>query len=235
MKDMRNIPVFRDPVEDTKLSSRQPLYALKNDPHFIVRESKLDDFNRRDAPPFASAEDAAEFSRKQFTKLKQYGIDAPVHFVVAPDENKNDCVYTITDWVEPASNARLSPEERERRNDAWKTLVNQLLTYYENANINGTPFFEDIAGLDQYVYGKKEGDTENRLYLVDVDPQLTNNFERLYFNFRVLFSSFISEAERTFGLDLTDVRARYRNLVTEFEKHVRENSPGEIGSDPTKE
>ena len=66
MEEMRNIPVFKGSLEDTKLSWRKPLYAIKDDPQFIIRESKLDDFNKKDAPQFSSAEDAAEFSRKEF-------------------------------------------------------------------------------------------------------------------------------------------------------------------------
>ncbi|MBI5470459.1 hypothetical protein HY968_04060 [Candidatus Kaiserbacteria bacterium] len=170
-------PSFGKPLErspfDKGIPLRTNIFQFQDDPRFTVREFKYD------YDQFAGIRTGKNFPKKIkgfFDELRDtYSINVPVHFVVANNPKGRKCIYVITDVVKPQNLSTLSVDEKQKFQKQYGKLLNGLLKYLIHKFEKKERFLEEIMpvlhdkDIWQYVYGKKEGDTDDRIYLVDTD------------------------------------------------------------------
>ena len=122
-----------------------------------------------------SAEEFAEISKKHFDELATYGIRIPVSFVVADDDRNKKEVFAIVDNIEKATYP-----DKKQMGLAFAELRSSLLRYFTDKYKNKESFLMDLFLDLQYVYGKKKGDTEDHLYLIDIDARIQRSLATLH-------------------------------------------------------
>lgn len=115
-------------------------------------------------------EDFLRITREAFDTLRSYGIAVPATFSTTTTERDGleaTEVYAAVDRIE-----RAPAPDSAALGEAFATLREQLLRYFRDRFEHNESYLADLIDDTQYVYGKKAGDSGNRLYLVDVDPYL---------------------------------------------------------------
>lgn len=131
----------------------------------------------------------AQKSKTAFDNLKDnYGVPVNVHVVLAENEDGQASAYLLTDKIEgqdlyPANSKEmnwlddLSKADKQRFIDELDQLLSSLALYALD-NIKKDGFLWDISKISQYVWGKKVNENgavenESHLYLIDIDPDIS--------------------------------------------------------------
>lgn len=182
-------------------------------------------------------------SEERFEELNSnYNIKVPsrkfvIGEVINPSfTNKKDnyaTFFTVTDKIIGSNLDDISykPEERDMAKRKLDTFYSNLTRYFSDKYKNGGLFARDIARNEQYVYGRKKGDTEDHVYLVDIDPGFLPfnhpafpNPEETYLEYlrKVLFM--ISQSEQKLDGRLTESREKLKTTINELpEGATKEN------------
>lgn len=213
-EEPRNIPAFKDRMQDTGFGDTHVLYRFENDPRFVIRGVDFTELNdqvyRKDA---ISIQDAARESKELFAELENYGITAPINIVIANDDRGQESMFVVTDRIEAADQGKFSSDESARYIEATTHLFDCIVSYYENKLQAGSNALDDIGPLGQYVYGKRSGSAENKFYLVDTDPWFTN--DRVFLKERIqkdLIQS-IQKFQKMHRVDLAPLIERCKHLI----------------------
>jgi len=166
MKERINIAAFKKPLEGSDIKgNRDFLMQLKEDRRFIIREIHQ---------PIAEAATL----RGLYDDLRDFGISAPMRFIIAEkneeslkyhesieDTEGRKTIYAITDKITPADLNDKTAQEQFGKDIV--DLYSKIIDYYLAKLESGKAYLTDIGGWDQFVYGKREGDEQNHMYLVD--------------------------------------------------------------------
>jgi hypothetical protein len=165
--------------------------------------------------------DYAMRTKKAFADLDHCGIHAPIQLVVAEDRNdksgKGPDLFVITDKVAAVPLESMRPEQKAKAGEEFHALLQALTRYYETAFETGSEFLMDLSEREQYVYGKKPGDSEDSWYLVDTDPILADDHHSLATNVEMLDEE-LDDMEAEFSLAFEDVRERIITLLDKLEE-----------------
>src|SRR3989344_1032238 len=218
MKELYERTPFREPLRKMHPNSARQIFVAE-DGGYVVRPEIWGS-----APPV----DDLKIARYLHAELEMnYGIAVPRYDIVlgpTPIEGTN-AAYLVVDKIEGTELI-----------NAWiddgiiRTFVYSLLEYHIDKYQNGGFSLNDI-GINQYVYGVAPGQSEKRIYLVDIDPfygyvDNINPQERRdnYFSGLEDFNELVDILERSKGVNLSDLRQR-------FEQFLRETKPKAHPSD----
>ncbi len=175
---------FKKPLEphiEHAGNSPSPLRQFENNPSLVVRGASLESVNGKNnrLNQFTNIEEAAAVSKRLHEELSEkYGIlIAPTNFVVASNERGRPRLYTITENIEATKidTKIIATEDLEGYKRELKDTFEKVAAYYEDKFGKNEFFLADIWTPGQYAYGKKKGDEEKHLYLVDTDPRFTDS------------------------------------------------------------
>jgi len=126
-------------------------------------------------------EELGELARRLVLELEQRGIRTALNTIVPmKDKDFNDALFITAYNIKFAGELETLPLDEQRRCVlAQKDLWEKLYGYYEAKIHSHEPFLWDITPSYQYAWGTREGDTENHLYLVDVDTRISTKRQRL--------------------------------------------------------
>lgn len=164
---------FKDDLSphEKATGSSSDLLQLRNDPRFVFRSTSIEAIQKGYKDKYGEEVTPGAVVQRVSTAqklLEASGVRAPVMRVVAKDDLNRDAIFSVAPLIKSASED-LRPGTAMF--NKFVELCGNLFSYYKNAYETKTDYFSDIWSISsQYLYGMKEGDTENNWYLVDVDP-----------------------------------------------------------------
>jgi hypothetical protein len=162
---------FNEPLINSNVSDK--IKTFRNNPELVVKEMTLDDKNLENVLKRLADE------RKLCEDIcKEYDIATPNIYYAIGESSKfkydDISIYQIKDNVHGLILSDLPPnnfneaETIEFKEEAEKLLIT-LSQYMMNTAKNGGLWLHDIFYPRQWVYGKRKGETKNKMYLIDVD------------------------------------------------------------------
>ena len=137
--------------------------------------------------------------------VEKYGIAVPVTFY-----ERNGEVYSVVDKVTEAE--EISEEEKKEHASKISKLYASIASYFLDKLKGGDLYLWDICGASQYVYGKREGDEKNNVYLIDTDIWLGNSRSGLCLTMYWL-TRHMSASEKKFGAHFADARSSISDFI----------------------
>ncbi|MES2437409.1 MAG: hypothetical protein V4519_05365 [Patescibacteria group bacterium] len=191
----------------------EELLQLENHPNKIIRIYPLDVVEQTYHMP---AEEALKNGKRLFEELNtNYNISTKADFVIGKDKEDRKVVYIITDRIEGESLHHIvdkseSDEIKKIEGDVHNMYIS-LIKYYTDKIQSGDYFLDDIAILHQYVYGKKTGELEEKIYMVDTDISFNKDKASIYEAVWELTRQ-MKRFEKRLNTKFDDVR----NMIKEF-------------------
>lgn len=184
-------------------------YEFKDNPNKIVRvESFTNLLSKHDNK--IEIPELVEVTKNLYKELdEKYSIVAPVDFVITKDEFGKDIVCSVTDKIDGKHFEDV--EKTEDFINKTEKLYSSVSKYFLDKFKEGGMYVWDINGSDQYVYGKKMEDKENKIYLIDTDIWLSKNKNDMYLSVYWLVRH-MSWLEHHLGVQFKEAR----NNIIEF-------------------
>lgn len=184
-------------------------YELKDNPNKIIRVESFDELKNKHDNKLEIGE-LVETAKKLYKELEEkYEISSPVDFAVSKDKEGNDIVCSITDRIngKQLENVEKTKEFKIKTEKLYASISKYFLDKFNEGGL----YVWDINGESQYIYGKKEGDKEDKIYLIDTDIWLSKSKKDMYLSVYWL-ARHISWLEHCFGTSFQEAR----NYITEF-------------------
>lgn len=184
-------------------------YELKDNPNKIIRAVSFDELlyeydNKITIP------ELVETAKKLYKELEEkYEIVAPVDFTTSKDKDGKNVVCSITDKIEGQSLEKV--EKSEEFINKVEKLYSSVVKYFLDKFKSGGLYVWDINGESQYIYGKKIGDKEEQIYLIDTDIRLSKNKNDMYLSVYWL-ARHMTSLEHRLGVQFQEAR----NSINEF-------------------
>lgn len=213
----RHIIAFKQPIAPSEFDNVEPpkLWEFRNNPAFVIREYPWDGIPMQNTPDLRKLEQ--DMVRNLAELSERYGINVPLRFTkVAKNEKGVEKLYLVADKITLLSIDSLSRRERLRFNRAYKELLFSLMAYYGDKIRSKEEWLSEVIPDDfmhQYVYGERAGDTENRLWFVDVDPYITRT--PMSADQAKYFAGQISDADSEGVTGIAALFKRYERLMKE--------------------
>lgn len=174
LQDLFPMTPFREPLKETEY--RSEIKELKSRPDKLVRESFGITF--RGSRTKINRENLNRYiekflkGKKLFARLREtYGIKiVSMDYVIGQNDKGDLKLFTIVDRIdgENLKDVKILPAEAKKEIDSTYAAMAQ---HYLDAYKNKSDFWRDPSNR-QFVYGRKYGEKENHVYLVDVDPEI---------------------------------------------------------------
>lgn len=158
---------FADTLEPTNFDvGNVKIWKLKDDTSVFVRENIPHNEETLD-----SIEASARDGERLFGKIsREYGIRVVgMHIKREKNVEGNDAVFTFVDAIDGENLAKKQSLPQEAKGEL-EDMYASLARYYGDSWRNDLPYWGDCRS-DQFVYGKKFGETRDHLYIVDVDSK----------------------------------------------------------------
>jgi hypothetical protein len=153
-------------------------FELKNEQNKIIRVENLDELKHKHKDKFELVE-LVEIAKELFTELQEkYEINVPADFFIGKDKEEKEVVYSVVDKIEGKHLGEV--EKSEEVSKKIEKLYTSVAKYFLDKSKEGGLYLWDICGQSQYVYGKKSGDNEDKIYLIDTDIWLNNSRTGMY-------------------------------------------------------
>ncbi len=201
---------FKKPIIKS-FESRTPIGVPQDDDEHVLR---LAYFNKIDGKP--NKVDLEK--RRKLEDLRSFDINVPnFDMVIGPPTNGNTyMVYTVVDRVHGANLEHASPPR-----ETAEHFLENLLRYYKEKLDKEEEFLYDMH-LEEFMYGKVKGDTEDKIYLVDLDPKLKSDPFEFHARTSECILEMIEGLEKSSGGGGKFKRARELNL--ELYRKAREKN-----------
>lgn len=144
--------------------------SLEKNPEKVIRET------------FGRGEDRNKNAEELFHELSQkYGISVlPYKIIVGPSSQYDGAAtYLATDRVHGLTIDRameIPLEQREKIRDAMEDATIGIINMYLEKYEHGGPYLDDLK-LSQFMFGHTATDSQDKLYLIDLDPFIAWNEE----------------------------------------------------------
>lgn len=236
-RDPRRSLINKSPTGEAK--GLDTLYQIKGS-DLIIRQRDLEDKNvpLHDLMPkeyFSASEDKqrlilidlAQKLKKIFLRLPHYGIETAFHnIVVGKDNDHQNRLFILTDLIHEAHDVYTDedlsaiPESlKEKFKSDLKRTIAGLVDHFIDSVSSGEVFMDDLAGLQQFVFGKKDGDLEPNLYLTDVDARFLNNVSGGGLHYNCLYiSGLVTTIKKAESLGI-DCGADKAKLINYYKAH----------------
>ncbi len=151
--------------------------------------------------------------KKLFKELEtEYDILVPADFLIGKDKKGDKIAYSIVDRIHGKN-----LEKVDRSNEVAvqvEALFASVAKYFLDKFVKNSLYLCDIGNLEQYVYGRKNGEQEDKIYLVDTDLAVSNNRIDMYLVMSWLVRN-ISKMERDFGTRFKEARKYVSQFVNQ--------------------
>ena len=161
-----------------------------------------------------------------------YGIAVPEFSLVIGAYQGKPRFYTVSERVHgPRLSEKVySPQEVESARDKLEHFYSGLVRYFRDLYTNGGWYIADLveagnwSGTAQYVFGKTRGDSDERIYFVDLGPCLewharSGDLRPFDFQLPKLFGM-ITEIESKLGSRLQNARENFSEFLDSMsERH----------------
>src|SRR3990167_2361822 len=230
-------PSFKEKLVDFPEGYSMSLKQLENNPEKIVKISRKENIYRFSPKnnPVESPEslEIIKKSKEHYEELiNKYGIAVtPFEYAIDMDEEEKEPVlYSVSDKI---YGDNLLTKVKECKFDENIKEVEDLLialtNYFEDKFYNDNYYLEDVGNLSNYMYGHRKGENKDRIYLVDIEPVLSdlNSLEKrkhFYSRMKESFYPHIEYAEKEMGVNLTDVRKEYSDFIEGVKTTSEENN-----------
>lgn len=240
-KENEEIP-FKKALMESGVNHHQKekLKKFEEDDRNIIRDQTLaslaDSFE--DIKKISDTEKVKMF-KKMFDELREsYNIKVPnIEFVIGNNEEGNPSVYIITEKIKGTKIENFCDiSDKEGFIKELDELHYNLARYIHNKYKNEEYYLNDIFSIRQYMFGKKEGDKKDHIYLIDTDPYAGNKFFGFLCDARDL-SEKIVEMEKNIGNNtkFEKVRDEFKEFINsisrDFKKDIRSMSTKEINNE----
>ncbi len=154
------------------------LKELEHNPRKVVRVETFSNIRERYNDKTEVME-LVKVAKELYCELEEeYGIPAPVNFLIGQDEGGSKVVYSVVDKIE-GKNLKES-ETTEELAGLTQNLYASVAKYFLYKFKEDEPYLWDINNPRQYVYGKKDGERGNKIYLVDTDIYIGRGRANMY-------------------------------------------------------
>jgi hypothetical protein len=185
-KDEKSLFSKLIPSDLNKGETDREFYQYDTDPSKIIRIDTFDDLIER-YDNIADPTRVVDLGKKLFSEIQmEYDIKVPAEIVLDKDEKNKDAVYIITDRIKGASLEEYLMEGNPEFLKKFETLYVSISKYYLDKLNSKEAHLADLNNMSQYIYGKKKGDTEDSIYLVDTDLYLNKGDAYLLHNVKWL-------------------------------------------------
>lgn len=204
---------FSEPVQESEFDR---LLEFKMNPEKVI--------HRRGGIDSESSFKLYREGQKIFKIMREkYHISIPeFNYVFAPPESgskANFVVYTVRDKIHGTPlNEKLSENDDSLRVKLDIFFTN-LFRFYQDIYTEGGNYLNDLPP-QQFVYGRKRGESEDSVYLIDTDPwysTFSSNRETLYnsdfFHMLVNLLDLLNTVEEINQFSLLNARNLFRNFV----------------------
>lgn len=169
-------------------------------------------------------------AKMEFDKLrKDYGVNVvQVDEVIGKNEYGRVKMFLIVDDIEGVrlDEVHETPSFSDKTVAETDSFLTGVLSYLFDAYRSKKLFLSDLGELNQYVYGHKAGESQDKIYLVDVEPYLSkpedeyyrNNFQHNLLNFFTMLGRFERRLLPTADLSLPKLRAKLEEAEKYLEK-----------------
>lgn len=160
-----------------------------------------------------------------------YGIKTvSMDYVVGQNEKGELKLFTIVDRIngENLKDIKILPTEAKKEFDS---IYAALAQHYLDAYINKNDYWRDSANR-QFVYGRKYGEKEDHVYLVDVDPEINVydeqgerefNEELFYCLEKICEDMLMVEQKFNSPLKLSQSREKFAEIIEKISKEKPES------------
>jgi hypothetical protein len=169
-----------------KRETGREFYQYNDDPSKVIRIDSFDDLTER-YDNIADPAHIVELGKKLFSEIQaDYNIKVPVEIIIGKDEKNKEAVYIITDKIEGLSLEESLITQNLEFAKKLETLYVSISKYYLDKLNSKEVHLADLNNMSQYIYGRKEGDIEDAIYLVDTDLYLNKGDAYLLHNVKWL-------------------------------------------------
>lgn len=204
-----NLSPFIDKLMPSKMLGAERFYELEEHPNKLIRVESFEKLTSRYRGEI-EAEKLVQITNSLYKELDtKYAITAPAHFLIGNDSNQDKVVYSVVDKIDGKMLKEVTPTEESVT--AVENLYTSIANYFLNKSVEGGFYLCDINSSSQYMYGKKEGDLVDKLYLIDTDIYISDSRTGLYLVVEWL-SRHIVGTEQHFNIKLD----KPRQLLTTF-------------------
>lgn len=228
-KEIRTDIPFKSPLIDSGFthSGLEDIRALKSDPEKIIRirESKGRDISNSTNPFIYTYREVMDSLRDD------YGFKVPKIDIVRYGNKgkKLERVFIITDRIhgETLANKQFKPEELPMAQAKLDDLFCLMTQYYSDVARKDTWYKHDLGQRNtQFVWGRKKGDAEDSIYMVDVgtDVQRHKKDDDLGFGMIDIFTRYggggvfddLQALESKHGIQLVNARKKIVAFMDEI-------------------
>lgn len=174
------------PSDLNKGETDRRFYQYHNDPSKIIRIDSFDDITER-YDNIADPTRVVDLGKKLFSEIQmKYDIKVSAEIILDKDEKNKDAVFIITDKIEGLSLEESLADGSPEFFKKLETLYVSISKYYLGKLNSKEAHLADLNNMSQYIYGKKKGDTEDTIYLIDTDLYLNKGDAYLLHNVKWL-------------------------------------------------
>lgn len=171
------MPPFKSDVIDTEftyISDSNKVKSLQDDPEKIVRFERLSFESRRSDKLGQQDIDRFNLSKNLFYELRdKYGIAIPsIETIIGYNPKGEMSGIIITDRIHGKNlgDTDFNDNSKEQVENKFGKFFNNMAKYYIDKYEHGGLFLYDINSM-QFVYGRKQNESEDNIYYVDVEPK----------------------------------------------------------------
>lgn len=193
---------------------------IENNPNKVIRAESFGELNERYDNKIEIIE-LTKIAKKLFNELEEkYGIFTPTDFLIGKNKEGDKVVYSIVEKIEGRNleEAELSTEVITKS----ETLYASVAKYFFDKSHEGGLYLCDINNPSQFVYGRKHGEQEDKVYLIDTDIYISNNRAGIYLVVNWL-TRHMSGVEKHF-------KTKFEKAREYISKFVEQSLPEEISS-----
>lgn len=179
MEDAPKIQVNEVPFRSLVSSGISEMFSeIESNPNKVIRTESFDELDERYNNKIEITE-LTKITKKLFKELEEkYGIPTPVDFLIGKNKEGDKVVYSIVDKIAGRNLEEVEPSvEVITKSDA---LYASVAKYFFDKSNEGGPYLCDINNPSQFVYGRKHGEQEDKVYLVDTDLYISNSRVGIY-------------------------------------------------------
>ncbi len=214
--DQNNETPFGDNLVESGISEvhkgRGKLFEFEHNLDKVVRVESFDALEKRykgQVDPIT----VAGFGKKLYGELESdYGITAPVEFVVGKDVRGRNVVYGITDKIEGENLDKI--KVTSEITEEVEKLYAKIAQYYLDKLSKDEMYLADINNASQYVFGKRKSDELAKIYLIDTDLYIRDGKVALY-NIVLWLVRHMSSVERKYNKKFNQARNIIGQLLHE--------------------
>src|SRR3989344_1877870 len=220
---------FREPMRD--FEGQRRIKEFENNPNKLVRMKYVYNTLKQVEEEVARFREAENVFRDFSEKC---GIPVVrVDMVIGEDQGR-PALFEVVDRVDGPNCQKMQIDHKNvvELTAIIDTLYSKLVGYYSEKYAQGGLYLEDLSG-SQFVYGKKAGDISDRVYLVDVDPFVSEynaedreDPENITMLSRMKFLALCIDSleKRLYGLKLVEARkefGRFLGILIPSDAHKR--------------